>query len=341
MALTVLAIACPCALGLATPTAVMVGTGVGAINGILIKGGEPLETAHKVDTVVFDKTGTITHGYPSVARLALVQEILPDVSSSLLTLLAILGLAESSSEHPLAAAIVRFVESVVGVKVSGTGEEFTAVPGCGLAVRLEREEVEQVVGRVSPGDHLASYLHHRDSEDFRLAGAALDTSLLYREVSFIERLATAKGSLISIDNEAEAARVDEKYYEVLIGNREWLKRNNIRLEEEVDKRMNREEELGRTAVLVVVDRIVLAVISIADTVKEEAALTVHSLKTAGIDVVLLTGDNKKTARAIAAQAGISRVYAEVLPSHKVAKIRSVDTETEWLRQRNLVQEVDV
>ena len=134
--------------------------------------------------------------------------------------------------------------------------------------------------------------------------------------------------------------MDEKYYEVLIGNREWLKRNNIRLEEEVDKRMNREEELGRTAVLVVVDRIVLAVISIADTVKEEAALTVHSLKTAGIDVVLLTGDNKKTARAIAAQAGISRVYAEVLPSHKVAKIRSVDTETEWLRQRNLVQEVD-
>ena len=328
MALTVLAIACPCSLGLATPTAVMVGTGVGAINGILIKGGEPLETAHKVDTVVFDKTGTITHGYPSVARLALVQEILPDMSDSLLTLLAILGLAESSSEHPLAGAIVKFVESVLGVKVSGSGEEFTAVPGCGLKVRLERESVEQVVRRVSPGEHLAGYLQHRDSEDFRLAGASLDTSLLYREVSFIERLATSKGSLISIDNEAEAAKVDEKYYEVLIGNREWLKRNNIRLEEEVDKRMNREEDLGRTAVLVVVDRIVLAVISIADTVKEEAALTVHSLKTAGIDVVLLTGDNKKTARAIAAQAGISRVYAEVLPSHKVAKIRSVDTETE-------------
>ena len=114
---------------------------------------------------------------------------------------------------------------------------------------------------------------------------------------------------------------DDGHYEVLIGNREWLKRNTIRLEEEVDKRMCREEDLGRTAVLAVVDRKVLAVLSIADQVKAEAGLTVHTLKTAGIEVVLLTGDNKKTARAIAAQAGITRVYAEVLPSHKVAKIR--------------------
>ena len=137
--------------------------------------------------------------------------------------------------------------------------------------------------------------------------------------------------MISIDNDSEASTAETEYYEVLIGNREWLKRNNIRLEEEVDKRMSREEDLGRTAVLAVVDRKVLAVISIADIVKAEAALTVHTLKTAGIDVVLLTGDNKKTARAIATQAGISRVYAEVLPSHKVAKIRSDG----WWRWRQL------
>ena len=330
MALTVLAIACPCSLGLATPTAVMVGTGVGASNGILIKGGEPLETAHKVDTVVFDKTGTITQGFPSLARLTLVEDIQHEVSTSLLTLLAILGLAESSSEHPLAGAIVKYVERVLGLAVVGGGEDFTAVPGCGLKVRLRREEVEEVVTRVEAGPDLARYLQHRNSPgpqtELQLGGAGLDTSLLYREISFIERLATSGGSLVSIDNEGGQEEGDNQHYEVLIGNREWLKRNTIRLEEEVDKRMCREEDLGRTAVLAVVDRKVLAVLSIADQVKAEAGLTVHTLKTAGLDVVLLTGDNKKTARAIAAQAGISRVYAEVLPSHKVAKIRKLKSE---------------
>ena len=329
MALTVLAIACPCSLGLATPTAVMVGTGVGASNGILIKGGEPLERAHKVDTVVFDKTGTITQGFPSVARLTLVQDLQHEVSTSLLTLLAILGLAESSSEHPLAGAILKYVARLLGQEVVGGGEEFTAVPGCGLQVRLSRAAVQEVVEGVEAGPELAKYLQHRNSAgpgaDLQLGGAGLDTSLLYREISFIERLATSgdPGSLVSIDHEAGEGERDDGHYEVLIGNREWLKRNTIRLEEEVDRRMCREEDLGRTAVLAVVDRKVVAVVSIADQVKAEAGLTVHTLKTAGIDVVLLTGDNNKTARAIAAQAGISRVYAEVLPSHKVAKIRSV------------------
>ena len=343
MALTVLAIACPCSLGLATPTAVMVGTGVGASNGILIKGGEPLETAHKVDTVVFDKTGTITHGYPSVARLVMVQDITSDMGQSLVKLLTVLGIAESSSEHPLAGAIVKFVNNILGCDVSGNVDQFQAVPGCGLSVRVLRHGVETVCSKVishgnvdSAGD-VRKYVDwrendgHRAGEEMALGGANVDVSLLYREASFLERLAKSEGSLISIDNDNVTNKTEnymnnEDYYTVLIGNREWMKRNKISLDAEVEKRMSREEELGRTAVVAAMDGIVTAVLSIADTVKQEAALTVHVLKTAGLDVVLLTGDNKKTARAIAAQAGISRVYAEVLPSHKVQKIRKLKSE---------------
>ena len=343
MALTVLAIACPCSLGLATPTAVMVGTGVGATNGILIKGGEPLETAHKVDTVVFDKTGTITHGVPSVARLALVQEWLPDPAQQLVTLLAVLGQAEASSEHPLAGAVTKFVARVLGTEVTGAAHQFQAVPGCGLSAQVARAGVERVVASVvRPGGgadtagEVASYLSWRQSEapglgqELSLGGASLDISLLAREVTFLERLARSEGSLISIDSD-ETARGprpghSELHYSVLIGNREWMRRNGLGLDPEVERRMAREEELGRTAVVAAVDGVVAAVLSIADTVKAEAALTVHTLKTAGLDVVLLTGDNKRTARAIAAQAGISRVYAEVLPSHKVQKIRKLKAE---------------
>lgn len=110
-AITVLAIACPCALGLATPTAVMVGTGVGAQNGILIKGGEPLETAHKVQTVVFDKTGTITHGQPRILKVQRFDKDIPG-APSFRYLMVIIGTAESASEHPLGQAVVQFAKEV-------------------------------------------------------------------------------------------------------------------------------------------------------------------------------------------------------------------------------------
>ena len=146
----------------------MVGTGVGAVNGILIKGAEPLENAHKVgakkkhkktkqrfqvDTVVFDKTGTITHGFPTVARLVLVQEWAGSHVDSLATLLALLATAEASSEHPLAGAIVKFVSGVFEEEVTGKTGQFVAVPGCGLKVTISH------IGEVPHVDHLNESVH--------------------------------------------------------------------------------------------------------------------------------------------------------------------------------------
>jgi len=324
MALTVLAIACPCSLGLATPTAVMVGTGVGATNGILIKGAEPLENAHKVSVVVFDKTGTITHGEPSVARVCVLEESYTSTNRSLATLLAIAGTAESSSEHPLATAIVKYCRAILGVdQLSGKCEEFQVVPGCGL--RAQVSHVRSMVDTGVTGDHLTHFANWREKSqldiDLQLAGASVDCSSV-KQGQFIP--ISGGETLIDLNGtESEnAVEVDPKY-EVLVGNREWMIRNGIQISDLVEMKMVREEEAGRTAVLVAVDTRLMLIIGIADTVKSEASLTVYTLKKSGLDVILLTGDNKKTAAAIARQAGISRVYAEVLPSHKVAKIKSL------------------
>ncbi|XP_021954957.1 copper-transporting ATPase 1 isoform X3 [Folsomia candida] len=305
-ALTVLAIACPCSLGLATPTAVMVGTGVGALNGILIKGAEPLENAHKVTTVVFDKTGTITHGVPMLTKISLLTN---DSFIPFYKLLSIIGVAESNSEHPIGSAIVRFVRATVKSELNGKCEDFVIVPGCGLKATVTR--VDNNYKSLMDDESQHNLLNARSST-WTIDQVTIDTSLQNQFGSF----ASNAEPLIPL---GDATTIET--FEVLIGNREWMRRNGINVPEAVDRIMIDQEDQGQTVVLCAINGVLCTILAVADTVKPEAALAVFTLKKRNVNVILLTGDNKKTSAAIARQVGIGRVYAEVLPSHKVEKIR--------------------
>ncbi|XP_033033524.1 copper-transporting ATPase 2 isoform X1 [Trachypithecus francoisi] len=283
--ITVLCIACPCSLGLATPTAVMVGTGVAAQNGILIKGGKPLEMAHKIKTVMFDKTGTITHGVPRVMRVLLLGDV---ATLPLRKVLAVVGTAEASSEHPLGVAVTKYCKEELGTETLGYCTDFQAVPGCGIGCKVSN--VEGILAHSErPLSAPASHLNE--------AG--------------------------NLSAEKDAA---PQTFSVLIGNREWLRRNGLTISSDVSDAMTDHEMKGQTAILVAIDGVLCGMIAIADAVKQEAALAVHTLQSMGVDVVLITGDNRKTARAIATQVGINKVFAEVLPSHKVAKVQELQNE---------------
>nr|XP_048312247.1 copper-transporting ATPase 2 isoform X1 [Myodes glareolus] len=277
--ITVLCIACPCSLGLATPTAVMVGTGVAAQNGVLIKGGKPLEMAHKIKTVMFDKTGTITHGVPRVMRFLLLVDT---ATLSLRKVLAVVGTAEASSEHPLGVAVTKYCKEELGTETLGYCTDFQAVPGCGIGCKVSNVE---------------SILAHSDP-----------TGLLNGVGN-----SPTKGS-------------GPQTFSVLIGNREWMRRNGLTISSEISDTMTDHEMKGQTAILVAIDGALCGMIAVADAVKPEAALAIYTLKSMGVDVALITGDNRKTARAIATQVGINKVFAEVLPSHKVAKVQELQNE---------------
>ncbi|XP_067944060.1 copper-transporting ATPase 1-like isoform X2 [Watersipora subatra] len=300
-AITVLAIACPCALGLATPTAVMVGTGVGATNGILIKGGEPLETTHKVRTIVFDKTGTITHGVPRVAKVAY---FIDENIVSLSTFLAVVGTAEASSEHPIANAIVKYVKQVLNTESLGNVHDFKAVPGYGIQCQVS-----------NIGQMLNSSKRSRP-----LSQADLDLS--YKPTSSNAKVAAASDDieLHPIEGASASAKFD-----LLVGNRDWMAKNGLKVTKEMDCKMSNQEHEGQTAVLCAINGLVVAMLAVSDTVKPEAQLAIYQLKKKGLDVFLLTGDNVKTAAAIAKQVGIKKVFAEVLPEHKVSKVKQLQS----------------
>jgi len=242
--IAVLIISCPCALGVATPAALMVGVGKGADNGILIRGGEVLERAEKLRTVVFDKTGTITRGEPNVTEVITLGTAL---ESEVLMLAAAV---ESGSEHPLGAAIVR-------------------------AARHRGIRVPQATGIQG------------------IAGHGIE------------------------------GRVDNQH--IWLGNRRLCARQGISTEA-AEEHLIRLEADGKTSMLVGADERLLGVIAVADTIKPEAAEAVAALQASGIKVVLLSGDNHRTAEAVARQVGIERVIAEVLPDDKAAVIRQLQSD---------------
>jgi len=242
-AVAVLVIACPCALGLATPTAIMVGTGKGAENGILIKSGEHLERAHKMDTIIFDKTGTITRGEPEVTDIMAFKDYGNE------EILRIAASVEKASEHPLGQAIVRKAEEE-GLDIVAP-KDFEAIPGKGLRAVFEGQKI-------------------------------------------------------------------------LIGNRRLMRENQVQIEDKENDLLKLEEE-GKTAMLVAIEGKITGIIAVADQMKDTSLQAIRDLKDMGLEVYMITGDNERTAQAIARQIGITNVLADVLPENKaeaVEKLRS-------------------
>lgn len=244
---SVLIIACPCALGLATPTSIMVGTGKGAENGILIKGAASLEQAHNLQTIVLDKTGTITEGKPTVTHFVTITEM-PD--PKILELLSMVASVEYLSEHPLAEAIVRYAESL-NVELINV-RDFEAIAGSGVR------------GYIS--EHLVQIGTYRWMQELGIATNALE--------------------------------------------QDW---ENL-------------ERKGNTAIWIAINGKTQGVMGIADAVKPSSAKAIRTLERMGLEVVMLTGDNRRTAEVIAREVGIDRVFAEVRPDQKAVQIQRLQNE---------------
>ncbi|WP_026884661.1 heavy metal translocating P-type ATPase [Clostridium akagii] len=243
--ISVLVIACPCALGLATPTAIMVGTGKGAEYGVLIKSGTALETAHKIQTVVFDKTGTITEGKPKVTDIVAISK---EISEEYL--LQIAASAELGSEHPLGEAIVRDAEEKK-LKFKST-EDFKAIPGYGIKVKIDNNNI-------------------------------------------------------------------------LLGNKKLMETSNISLSD-CEEASNKLAEEGKTPMYIALEEKLIGIIAVADTVKKNSKKAIEKLHNMGIEVAMITGDNKRTAKAIAKLVGIDIILAEVMPKDKASEVKKLQNE---------------
>ena len=239
--ITTLVIACPCALGLATPTSIMVGTGKGAEHGVLIKSGEALETTHNLDTIVFDKTGTLTEGKPIVTDIL----VTPLITKENLLYYAASG--ETGSEHPLGEAIVQ--KSKEENMTLAKPDHFEAIPGHGIRVEIEGKDM-------------------------------------------------------------------------YIGNRKLMLEQKIDLSS-MEKESDRLADEGKTPMYLSVDGELAGIIAVADTLKENSMKAVKELRRRGVEVIMITGDNKRTAKAIAKQVGIDSVLSEVLPEDKAEEVKKL------------------
>jgi Cu+-exporting ATPase len=270
--ISVLVIACPCALGLATPTAIMVATGKGAENGILIKGGEALETAHKIHTIVFDKTGTITEGKPEVTDIIGTGDWglgIGDAQEGMDFLLQVVAAAEKNSEHPLASAIVREAEKR-GLSLP-TVTEFQAIPGRGIEAKIS------AIPNPEPR--------------------------------------TSNPPLSPVPD-------PQSPIPILIGNRKLMDERNIPLAD-LEAASDKLAGEGKTPMYVALDGKAAGIVAVADVLKPSSKAAIERLHKMGIEVAMITGDNKKTANAIAKQVGIDRVLAEVLPQDKSAEVKKL------------------
>jgi len=243
--LAILLIACPCALGIATPTAILAGVGKGAEYGVLLRGGEYVENVGKLTTVIFDKTGTLTKGEPSVTDIAPFEGFTEN------QILEYAAVAEKGSEHPLAEAIIKAADKA-SIRIPDA-ESFEAVPGHGVK-------------------------------------------------------AASKG------------------HQILLGNRRLMQQNKIDISRSAEAVLTRLEEQGKTAMLLAVDEKLAGIVAVMDTPKETAAQGIKQLKDMGLEVAMLTGDNERTAKAVASQLGIDSVIANVLPWEKVDVIKKLQSQ---------------
>lgn len=296
-AIAVLVISCPCALGLATPVAIMVGTGVGAGNGILIKTGETLQQAKEIDTVVLDKTGTITSGKLKVEEVGGYQSDFP--ADAMMQIAAAL---EKKSEHPLAEAVVEYAESFQMTIPEIV--DFKATFGRGVEGALAADFHAEKVAK-KDGPTAVFYAGKRDS-----------TADVPENSGKIAEQNPATGIARS-DADSVTFPAGTKFY---VGNLAFLQEKNITLPQGAAEGLNRMADEGMTPLLVAQEGRFLGIIGVSDTVKATSYEAINAWEKMGVRVIMLTGDNRRTAEAVRQKLGISEVVAEVLPQDKEKKV---------------------